>query len=75
MVARGVTFSLVGWFVMQGGLRQDASQARGYGGAFIFLIQQPFGRVILAVVAIGFIALGLHSFACARWIRLLGSTR
>jgi hypothetical protein len=24
-------------------------------------------------VAIGFIALGLHSFAAARWIRLLGS--
>ena len=75
MVSRGVTFSLVGWFVMLGGLRQDPSQVRGYGGAFLFLVQQPFGRVILAVVAIGFIALGLHSFACARWIRLLGSTQ
>jgi len=75
MVSRGVTFSLVGWFVMQGGLHQDPSQARGYGGAFLFLVQQPFGRVILAMVAIGFIALGLHSFACARWIRLLGSTQ
>ena len=75
MVSRGVTFSLVGWFVMQGGLNQDPSQARGYGGAFLFLVQQPFGRLILAMVAIGFIALGLHSFACARWIRLLGSGR
>ncbi|HEY6874817.1 MAG TPA: DUF1206 domain-containing protein [Candidatus Dormibacteraeota bacterium] len=75
MVARGVTFSLVGWFVFQGGLHQDPSQVRGYGGTFLFLIQQPFGRVILATVAIGFIALGLHSFACARWIRLMGSTR
>ena len=75
MVSRGVTFSLVGWFVMLGGLNQDPSQARGYGGAFLFLIQQPFGRIILALVAIGFIALGLHSFACARWIRLLGSGR
>ena len=73
MASRGVIFSLVGWFVMQGGLYQDPSRVRGYSGAFLFLVQQPFGRVILAIVAIGFIALGLHSFACARWIRLMGS--
>src|SRR5438270_9885749 len=71
MVARGVTFSLVGWFVIQGGQHQDASRVHGYGGAFVFLLGQPFGHVLLAAVAIGFIALGLHSFACARWIRLL----
>jgi hypothetical protein len=73
MVARGVTFTLVGWFVFQGGLHQDPAQVHGFGGAFQFLLTQPFGRVILAAVALGFIALGLHSFACARWIRLLGS--
>ena len=72
-VSRGVIFSLVGWFVLQGGLHRDPSQVRGYGGAFLFLLTQPFGRVLLAAVAAGFIALGLHSFACARWIRLLGS--
>jgi len=73
MISRGVIFSLVGWFVLQGGLHRDPSQVRGYGGAFLFLLTQPFGRVLLAAVAAGFIALGLHSFACARWIRLLGS--
>ena len=71
MIARGVTFSLVGWFVIQGGLHQDASKVHGYGGAFVFLLGQPFGHVLLAAVAVGFIALGLHSFASARWIRLL----
>ena len=29
--------------------------------------------LLLGAVAAGCIALGLHSFACARWIRLLGS--
>jgi hypothetical protein len=29
---------------------------------------------MLGLVALGFIALGLHSFACARWVRLMGST-
>jgi hypothetical protein len=71
MVARGVTFTLIGWFVIQGGLNQNATKVHGYGGAFVFLLGQPFGHVLLAAVAIGFIALGLHSFACARWIRLL----
>lgn len=72
-VARGVTFTIVGWFVLQGGLTRDPSRVHGYGGAFVFLLEQPFGRVLLGAVALGFIALGLHSFACARWIRLLSS--
>jgi len=73
LFARGVTFTIVGWFVLQGGVARDPSRVHGFGGAFVFLLQQPFGRVLLGAVAAGFIALGLHSFACARWIRLLGS--
>jgi fumarate reductase subunit D len=72
--ARGVTFTLVGWFVLQAGLHRDPSQVKGFGGAFVFLLNQPYGHLLLAVVALGFIALGLHSFACARWMRLLGSS-
>lgn len=74
-VSRGVVFTLVGWFVVQGGLRRDAGLVHGYGGAFVFLLDQPFGRLLLAAVSLGFVALGLHSLACARWIRLLGSRR
>src|SRR5579872_5597734 len=73
MVSRGVTFTIVGWFVLQGGLHRDASLVHGFGGAFTTLLTAPFGRVVLAVVALGFVALGIHSFACARWMRLMGS--
>jgi len=73
MVSRGVTFTLVGWFIVQGGFANDPQKVHGFGGAFVFLLVQPFGRVLLGAVAIGFIALGLHSFACARWVRLLSS--
>jgi hypothetical protein len=73
MFSRGVVFTLVGWFVFQGGLHHDPSRVHGYSGAFLFLLGQPFGRLLLGIVALGFVALGLHSFACARWIRLLGS--
>ena len=74
MFARGVTFLVIGWFVVQAGIHQDPAQAQGFGGAFQFLLGQPFGRVVLGVIALGFVALGLHSFACARWIRLMGSS-
>lgn len=73
MVSRGITFTLVGWFVLEGGWNRDPSRVHGYGGAFLALLGAPFGRVLLAFVAAGFIALGLHSFACARWIRLLST--
>lgn len=75
MFARGVIFLIIGWFVVQAGLHHDPSQTQGFSGAFVFLLAQPFGRILLGIVALGFVALGLHSFACARWIRLMGTTR
>jgi hypothetical protein len=73
MAARGVTFLVIGWFLIQAGLHHAPSEAHGFGGAFLFILAQPYGRWLLGIVALGFIALGLHSFACARWVRLLGS--
>jgi Domain of Unknown Function (DUF1206) len=73
LFARGITFLVVGWFLVQAGLHHDPARAHGYGGAFVFLLDQPFGRWLLAFTAAGFVALGLHSFACARWVRLLGA--
>jgi fumarate reductase subunit D len=74
MFARGVTFLVIGWFLIQAGVHHDAGQVQGFGGAFLFLLGQPFGRVVLGIIALGFVALGIHSFACARWLRLMGSS-
>ena len=74
MFSRGVIFLVIGWFVIQAGIHHDPAQAQGFGGAFVFLLAQPFGRLVLGIVALGFVALGLHSFACARWIRLMART-
>jgi hypothetical protein len=71
MLARGVIFSMLGWFIVLAALSQDPGEARGWGAVFQVLAAQPFGRVLLTVVCLGFVALGLHSFACARWIRTL----
>ncbi len=74
MFARGVVFLVIGWFIAQAGIRHDPSQVQGFGGAFLFLLAKPYGHLILGIVALGFVALGLHSWACARWIRLQGSS-
>ena len=73
MFARGVIFLIIGWFVVQAGIHHDPAQTQGFSGAFVFLLAQPFGRILLGIVALGFVALGLHSFACARWVRLMGT--
>jgi hypothetical protein len=74
MAARGVTFLVIGWFLIQAGIHHNAADVHGFGGAFLFLLAQPYGRWLVGIIALGFIALGLHSFACARWVRLLGSS-
>jgi hypothetical protein len=70
MVARGVIFGTVGIFVFEAGLHHDASDAHSFGPAFVAVAQEPLGHLLLALVALGFIALGLHSWANARWVRM-----
>ncbi len=70
MVARGVIFGVVGIFVLVAGLHHNAGDAHSFGPAFAAVAREPLGHVLLAVVALGFIALGLHSWANARWVRM-----
>lgn len=70
MVARGVIFSVVGIFILVAGLHHDANDAHSFGPAFAAVGREPLGHVLLAVVALGFVALGLHSWANARWVRM-----
>ncbi len=74
MAARGVTFLVIGFFLVQAGIHHDPGKATGFGGAFLFLLHEPYGHLLVGVIALGFVALGLHSLACARWVKLLGSS-
>lgn len=70
MVARGIVFALMGWFLVLAAQHHDANRAKGFSGTFAALVANPVGRPLLGLVALGFIALGLHSVAMARWARL-----
>ena len=71
MFSRGVIFSMLGFFIVAAGVHHDASRARSIGESFQVIAAQPVGHVSLAVVGAGLVSLGLHSFANARWVRML----
>jgi len=59
--ARGVVFTLVGFFLFSAAYNHNASQAQGIDGVLKVLLHQPAGPVLLGVVALGLIAFGIYS--------------
>jgi hypothetical protein len=70
IVARGIVFVLIGMLLIGAALKRDALEAKGMDGALMALAHQPFGRALLAAVALGLVVFGLFSILCARWIRV-----
>jgi hypothetical protein len=65
--ARGVTFSLIGWFLIQAAIQHDPGEARGLGAALAALAAQPYGPWLLSLVALGLVAFGAYCFTNARF--------
>jgi hypothetical protein len=70
IAARAVVFALIGWFLVQAARRYDPQQAGGIDQSLATLGAQPFGRVVLGVVALGLAAYGVYGLAEARWRRM-----
>ncbi len=69
-VARGIVFSIVGFFLILSASAADPTKARGFSGALSYLGQQPYGLWLLGIIAAGLIFLGLYSLMSAAWFRL-----
>jgi hypothetical protein len=67
IAARGVVFSIVGFFLIQAAMQADPSETKGLGGALDTLIQQPYGPWVLGVVAAGLVAYAVYCFSYARY--------
>ncbi|MCA1647626.1 MAG: DUF1206 domain-containing protein [Chloroflexi bacterium] len=70
-VARGIVFGLVGVFLVIAGVQARPDQARGLGGTLTTLAGEPFGPVLLALVAVGLIAYGAYMLVAARYRRMV----
>jgi hypothetical protein len=67
--ARGVVYALIGWFTLQAAATLDAFKAQGVGGALTELSRQPYGPILLGLVAFGLVLFGIYSVMCARWYK------
>ena len=69
-IARGLVFALTGVLVASAAWTYDAAKASGLDGALKTLRDQPFGGLLLGLVAVGLIAFGVYGLAEARYRRV-----
>lgn len=70
VLARAVVFLLVGTFFIQAAIQADPGEAGGLGEALKTLASQPFGPVLLGLVALGLVAYAAYQFLEARYRRI-----
>jgi hypothetical protein len=70
LTARALVFALVGYFLVRAAVAYNPANAVGVDGALGRLHREPFGPVILGVVAAGLVIFGAYSLLEARYRRL-----
>ncbi|MCT7964302.1 DUF1206 domain-containing protein [Laspinema sp. D1] len=68
--ARGVIFTMIGWFLMQAAYQSNANEAQAIPGTLETLLRQPYGSLLLGVVAAGLVIYGLYMGVHARYRRM-----
>ncbi len=61
LTARGFVFVIIGLFFGYAAWTFDPDKARGLSGALGSLENQPYGTILLMVVAVGLFAFGVYS--------------
>ena len=67
LISRGIVLIMVGFFFVETALKHDPNQSKGLGGALSELAQQPFGQLLLALVAVGLILYGIYQIIRGRY--------
>jgi Domain of Unknown Function (DUF1206) len=65
--ARGVVFGLAGVLVVSAAWSFDPQRARGIDGALRTLLEQPYGRALTGLAALGLMAFGAFGLAEAKY--------
>jgi hypothetical protein len=69
-IAKGVAIGVLGVLVVSAAIRFDPNQANGLDSALKTLAAQPFGVVLLSLVAVGIAAYGVFCFFDAKYHRV-----
>ncbi len=67
LASRGVVFGILGSFVVVAAWQSDPQEVHGLGEIFRLMLRQPYGKILLGVVAFGLLAFGFFMFAKARY--------
>lgn len=68
--ARGIAIAIVGVLFVAAAFTHDAQKATGLDGALKAFVQVPFGRIVLVVIGLGWIASGVYTFIRVKQARL-----
>lgn len=68
-VSRGVVLTIIGYFLLHAAWLSNPSEAQGTGAAFAFL-QNNFGSLMMAIVAVGMAGYGVFCFVKAKYQRI-----
>jgi Domain of Unknown Function (DUF1206) len=68
--ARGAVFALAGVLVIEAAITYQPAKAGGIDKALLTMRNQPFGEVLLILVALGLIIFGVYGLCEARWRRV-----
>lgn len=69
-IAKGIALGVVGVLFVAAAFKEQPAKATGLDGALRTLKDQPFGPVLLSLIALGIAAYGIYSFARARYARV-----
>ncbi|HVL90230.1 MAG TPA: DUF1206 domain-containing protein [Actinomycetota bacterium] len=67
LFARMTVFGIIGWFLLRAAVEHNPDKAVGLDGALQALAGEAYGRVLLAVVALGLVAYAAFRFIEARY--------
>jgi type IV secretory pathway VirB2 component (pilin) len=62
-----VVFALAGILVIDAAVTHNAAKSGGVDTALLTLRDQPFGRVLLILAALGLVIFGVYGLCEARW--------
>nr|WP_173918839.1 DUF1206 domain-containing protein [Halobacillus sp. Marseille-Q1614] len=67
LTARGIVLGLIGFFIIQTALTHNPDKTRGLDGALSEVAKQPFGQVLLGLVALGLVLYGVYQMIRGRY--------
>ena len=70
LIAHGVVFGIVGYFLLRAAASGRSGQAKGLGGALREIAGAGHGLFLLGVVAVGLVGYAAHMFFTARYLRI-----